>query len=68
MKFTYKKNDYGIIDCYTGTDLVCYITPSKRFLVWHNSGNLCGALRCFNIQKMPAEISMLKIITSLVLI
>ncbi len=68
MKFTYKKNDYSSIDCYTGTDLVCYISPSERFLVWHTSGNLGAALRCFNIRKMPAEVSMLKIITSLVLL
>lgn len=69
MKFTYKKNDYGSIDCYTtGFDSVCLITLSERFLVWHNSGNLGTALRCFKIQRMPAEISMLKIITSLVLV
>ena len=68
MKFTYKKNDYGIIDCYTGYDLVCYITPGERFLVWHTSGNLGAALRCFNIRKVSSEISMLVIITSQVLL
>ena len=68
MKFTYKKNDYSSIECCTGTDLVCYISPSERFLVWHSSGNLGTALRRFNIRKMPAEISMLVIITSLVLV